>query len=280
MRLLFKAVVISAAALVLAAPAALADTTDSSNWAGYAVHRSGVRYREVAAVWREPSVKCTAREPSYSAAWIGLGGYSVTSSALEQIGTEIDCSFAGQVRSSVWYELVPAPSRAVKLTVRPGDLIEATVNVVGHTVWVSLADLTGHRSFTKTLHASSVDVSSAEWIIEAPSDCISATVCQTLPLANFGSATFGDAAAVSSTGLAGSISSRAWGATKVNLIQGGRRFVSSGVPASLTGAALTSALAARGTSFTVTYAELPVPGNPFFARSASLQAGYLVHPGR
>jgi Peptidase A4 family len=130
------------------------------------------------------------------------------------------------------------------------------------------------------LHASSVDVSTAEWIIEAPSDCISATVCQTLPLANFGSATFGDAAAVSSTGHAGSISSRAWGATKINLIQGGRRFVSSGVPGSLTGAALTSALAARGTSFTVTYAELPVPGNPFFARHASLQAGYLVHPER
>ena len=271
---------VSAVALALAAPAALADTTDSSNWAGYAVHRSGVRYREVAAVWKQPSVKCTAGEPSYAAAWIGLGGYSVSSSALEQIGTEVDCSVAGQVRSSVWYELVPGPSRAVKLTVRPGDLIEATVKVVGHTVWVSLDDLTGHRSFTKTLHASSVDVSSAEWIIEAPSDCINATVCQTLPLANFGSATFGGAAAVSSIGQAGSISSRAWGATKINLVQGGRRFVSSGVPPSLTGAALTSALAARGTSFTVTYAQLPVPGNPFFTQHAPVQAGYLVHPGR
>ena len=37
---------IAAAALVLcAAPAALANTAKSSNWAGYAVHRSGVKFK-------------------------------------------------------------------------------------------------------------------------------------------------------------------------------------------------------------------------------------------
>jgi Peptidase A4 family len=278
-RFLFKTAVIGALTLASAAPVALANTTASSNWAGYAVHRSGVKYREVTAVWRQPAARCAAGLPGYSAMWIGLGGFSESSDALEQIGTEVDCSFSGQIKSSAWYELVPAASRLIKLTVRPGDLIAASVKVNGHTVQVSLDDTTRHRSFAKTLHASSVDVSSADWILEAPSDCISATICQTLPLADFGSASFGLSAAVSSTGHKGSISDRAWGATKINLIPGGRRFVANGA-ASLLGGATTSALTPGGSSFTVSYSAVPVPGSPVMARRASLQAGYLVHPGR
>jgi hypothetical protein len=172
-----------------AAPAA-ADTTVSSNWAGYAVHRNGVTFSRVSAAWREPSARCTGSSPTYSAVWVGLGGYSVTSRALEQIGTELDCSAGRAVRSSAWYELVPKPSRPIHLRVRPGDSLTASVVVLGHRATLKLTDKTTNRTFQKTVHPSVVDVSSAEWIVEAPSDCVSATQCQTLPLADFGSAKF------------------------------------------------------------------------------------------
>ncbi len=278
MRLSLKLALVTVAVIAFASPAAFADTSESSNWAGYAVHRSGVAFREVLATWRQPVLSCAAGEPGYSAVWIGLGGYSETSSALEQVGTEADCSFSGATRSSSWYELVPAPSRGTRLSVRQGDLISASVKVVGHTVSVKLDDLTARRSFTKTVRDPTVDLSSADWILEAPSDCVSATVCQTLPLANFGSASFGQATAVSSTGRKGSISSRAWSATKINLVPGARRFVSNG-SGDVAGAATTSALTPRGSAFTVSYYNFTLTG-PFYARRASLSSGYLEHPGR
>ena len=164
-----RPVIAAAASLALLAPGALADTSNSSNWAGYAVHRAGVSFKRVNGRWREPSATCTAGSPRYSAVWVGLGGYNETSNALEQIGTEIDCSPAGKVVSSAWYELVPAAAQTIKFRVRPGDLVAASVTVEPQQVVVmTLSNLTLHRSFTKTLQAATVDVSSAEWIVEAP----------------------------------------------------------------------------------------------------------------
>ncbi len=125
------AILISGAALALAtAPAAAADATASSNWAGYAIHRAGVRYTRVLGAWKQPGATCVRGRQTFSAAWVGLGGYSTTSNALEQIGTEVDCSASGKVVSDAWYELVPAASRRIGLSVRPGDSMSATVSVV------------------------------------------------------------------------------------------------------------------------------------------------------
>ena len=134
-RLWITATLLVAAALA-SAPAALAKTTKSSNWAGYAVHRPGVSFQQVSGTWTQPNVACVSGQPTYSAVWVGLGGYKPTSSALEQIGTEVDCSAGGNVVSSAWYELVPAPSKAISLVVQPGDVMHATVTVIGHQVTV------------------------------------------------------------------------------------------------------------------------------------------------
>ena len=265
-------------ALAGAAPAA-ADTTVSSNWAGYAVHRNGVTFSRVSAAWREPSARCTGSSPTYSAVWVGLGGYSVTSRALEQIGTELDCTAGGAVRSSAWYELVPKPSRPIYLHVRPGDSITASVVVVGHRATLKLTDRTTHRTFQKTVHPPVVDVSSAEWIVEAPSDCVSATECQTLPLANFGSARFSLARTETTTGHVGTIADPNWNTTKIRLRPGGHEFINYR-PGDRAGAAAPSPLTAGGSAFSVTYSTVRIT-NPFeSARSASVRAGYLVHPGR
>jgi hypothetical protein len=47
-------------------------------------------------LWVQPKVTCTAGQPSYSAFWVGLGGFSTDAQALEQIGTESNCDSRGR----------------------------------------------------------------------------------------------------------------------------------------------------------------------------------------
>ena len=262
------------------APAALADSSESANWAGYAVHRSGVNFTKVIGAWQQPAAVCSPGNSTYTAVWVGLGGYSVTAPALEQIGTEMDCTASGRSVSSAWYELVPAASQTLNFSVHAGDELVATVSVVGHKVQLTLVDQTRHRTFTKNLHAAVIDVSSAEWIVEAPSECYSDNSCQTLPLADFGSTMFSLATAQSTTGHTGSISDRAWGSTKISLAPSGQHFIvyrGRGV----TGSASPSSLDRKGDSFTVTYHQVAAQTPPAFTRrrQTTTLAGHLVHAG-
>jgi hypothetical protein len=242
---------VAALASLGGASAASADTAQSSNWAGYAVHRSGVQFKKVSGTWTQPQATCTPGQATYSAAWVGIGGFDVDSPALEQIGTESDCTVSGRAVSSAWFELVPAASRAVRLTVKPGDRMRAGVTITGGEVTLTLTNLTRHRSFTKRLHPAVVDTTSAEWILEAPSVCSSSSSCQTLPLADFGSTGFTAAAATSTSGHRGTIDDRRWETTRIRLAATGRAFVSdSSTPAA---AAVPSSLSASGSAFTVTY---------------------------
>jgi len=279
-RLVFILIIACASVVAPAAlaPAALADSTSSSNWAGYAAHRAGVSFRTVFASWTQPTATCARGRQTYSAYWVGLGGYSPSSDALEQAGTEVDCSPAGRIDSSAWYELVPAGSVSIRLAVRPGDRIRASVSVLDHRVTVALSDVSRHSGFVKTLRAGSVDVSSAEWIVEAPSECSGDTSCQTLPLADFASTTFSSAGARTTSGQEGSISNPAWHTTKITLTPEGRQFVVYDGPGPSVGAALPSVLKARGTSFNVTYSRVSAPGNPLFSRDRSARrSGHLAH---
>lgn len=275
-----RSIWLSALAVLAMAPAALADTTNSTNWAGYAVHGSGVSYRVARGSWTQPGAACTRGIATYSSYWVGIGGYSQSAKALEQVGTEVDCSASGKVRSDAWYELVPSPSVPLRLAVRPGDVIQASVSVNGNAVTVALYDATRGKGFRKTLRASALDLSSAEWIVEAPSECISASSCQTLPLANFGSASFGSTWALA-TGGAGAIASSLWQATKINLRPDSRRFIVNTNSGPVLGVATPSVLAPGGTGFRVSYSQIPVAGGgTFSARSARLRAGHIVHPHR
>jgi Peptidase A4 family len=265
------------AAVLLGAPAALANTTKSTNWAGYAIHRAGVSFHQVSATWIQPSATCTSGHASYSAMWVGLGGYKPTSDALEQIGTEVDCGAGGRVLSSAWYELVPAPSKTISFAVHPGDAIHASVTVTGHQVVVELDNLTRHHTFRKTLYTPSIDISSAEWIVEAPSECMSQYACQALPLADFGSVSFESATAVTTNGAVGSIAGSGWGRTKIKLTPGSQRFIVARGASATAGTAAPSALRGGGRAFDVTYATAPVQPSPQLARDARVRAGYIQH---
>jgi len=261
------------------APTAMADATNSSNWAGYAVHKPGVSFRTVSGTWRQPDAKCTPGVQTYSAFWVGLGGFSLSAPALEQTGTEVDCSISGKVVSTAWYELVPAASTPIRLTVRPGDLMRARVTVTGRQVVISLNDLTRHTGFTRTLNAQVLDVSSAEWIAEAPSQCVSLDSCQTLPLADFAPTKFDSATVRSSTGHFGSISDRNWGWTRIRLTPGGRRFAAYKGNGPAAGAASPSSLLLGGRGFSVSWALASAQGNPFVQdrRVTVRAAGALYH---
>ncbi len=205
--------------LVLAAPAAsqaASWATTSTNWAGYAVSKPGTRFGRVSATWVAPAVSCSAGGRRYSAAWLGLGGLHTTASALEQIGTEADCA-GGKGYYSAWYELVPAAPVQLKLTIRPGDMISASVTVSGHTVKLFLANHTRGTSFATQLQVAQVDVSSAEWVVEAPSACGDNGGCQALPLAAFKATTFANLKATSATGHTGTISDPAWSNVAITL---------------------------------------------------------------
>jgi hypothetical protein len=227
-----------AAAMAVLAPAAgaRADTISSSNWAGYVAH--GTTFREVSARWREPKLRCSASSRTYSAIWVGLGGFATGSDALEQVGTEADCSGSRRTLTSAWYELVPAASQPIRIDAWPGDRIAARVRVTGGLTTVVLNDMTRRERFTRTVQAPAVDISSADWIVEAPSQCRAQGACRQLPLADFGAVPFSRARAVSLAGSAGGISSRGWLTTRlVEAVRGPE--------------ATPSSLASGGTAFTV-----------------------------
>src|SRR4051794_20350872 len=185
-----------AIAAAFAPSASAADPSDSSNWAGYAIARTDATtgapasFHAVSGSWTQPAARCKAGTPSYSAFWIGLGGAAETSRALEQIGTSSDCNAAGKPVYSVWYELVPAASVKIKLKLNPGDRLHAIVVVDRANVTLRVQNLTRHTVFTKRLTMAAPDVSSAEWIAEAPSGCNQQGRCRVLPLADFGRVTF------------------------------------------------------------------------------------------
>lgn len=263
--------------LVLALPAAAAGATTSTNWAGYVAHRTGVRFKNVTATWVQPTATCTPGTDTYSAYWIGLGGYSARSKALEQVGTEADCDVHGKASYYAWYELVPAAEVATRLTVKPGDKLSASVTVSRHVVRLRLADVTRGTAVVKRLHAATVDVSSAEWIVEAPSLCSLRRGCETQPLADFGSVRFSHARATGIRGHVGGVRDRAWAATRIDLVAGGH---SSGpghfAGGAASGGASTADLSPSRTSFAIAYkaGETSTPGpNQERVRSRIVRSG-------
>ena len=201
-----------------ASAAAATNSTISANWSGYAAHGAHVHFDRATGIWRVPKLTCVPGRKTYSAVWVGLGGYALNASALEQTGTETDCERNGSTRTTAWFEVVPAPSRSVRLNVRPGDLVSAAVTVSGLSVTLTLRDLTTQRHFTKQMLVHDADTSSAEWIVEAPSNCSSGgSSCTTLPLADFGSVRFTHAAVQTLDGQSAGIVNRRWRTTKILL---------------------------------------------------------------
>ncbi len=235
----------------------------SSNWAGYAAVTGAStgsfarHFKSVSGSWVQPSATCVPGQPTFSAFWVGLGGYKQSSKALEQIGSEADCSSSGQVSYYAWFEYVPAgPFTIAKVTVNPGDQITASVTVRGARATVTLTDQTTAATFvhTKVMRAPRPDISAAEWIAEAPSNC-GQNGCTPLTLTNFGTVSFTNATATS-VGIdgvhTGVIDDPDWIYGAINL-QSDQRHGRLGFGHEQPSAANVGALALTGDAFTVTF---------------------------
>lgn len=156
-----------------------ANTNQSSNWFGYnqgSLEQGGKLFTSITGDWTVPTVsQHTAGQGEDSSDWIGIGGgcvdsgCTVTDSTLIQTGTEQDVS-GGVASYSAWWELVPAPSISISMTVAAGDHMHASIAevVADSDVWtITLQDVTRNESFATTVPYPSTHLS-AEWIEETP----------------------------------------------------------------------------------------------------------------
>jgi peptidase A4-like protein len=264
-RIIIPILAVTAACVLSAVPAASAATAvqqaSSGNWSGYVAGgssaSSATRFKSVSGSWVAPTAKCTGSS-TYSAYWVGLGGAGQTE-ALEQAGTEANCNASGQASYYAWYELVPSAPVRVNLGVHAGDHISSRVIVAGTAVNVSVSNQTTGQSFSKQLTMSTPDVTSAEWIAEAPSSCGATTSsCSTLPLTDFGTVRFTASSATTTDGHTGSISDPTWSRAAVSLSPGGGSsgFGDVGLSAAASsGSATPSSLSSDGSSFSVAYSS-------------------------
>jgi len=228
-------------------------TETSSNWAGYAVtHRKP--FASVTGRWVQPAATCADLSSTYSAFWVGLGGFARSSFAVEQTGTLANCS-NGTPYYTAWYELYPKPPVILRLAVRPGDRLSATVSVSKQTVLIWLKNVTTGKRFTKRVHMRRPDLGSAEWVAEAPTGCDFTGSCSTLPLTNFGTVAFSHGTATVK-GHKGRISDPAWSATTIEL-HGDLNDPTH--PSSAGANAIPGVLGGDGGSFAVTWQELTPP---------------------
>jgi hypothetical protein len=172
-------------------------TTNSSNWAGYAV--TGSNFTDIVATWQVPKVQPggTSDPSTYSAVWVGIDGD--TSNSVEQCGTEQDYT-QGQAQYSAWFEIYPSKFNVTLdptgYPVAAGDFINAEVKYLGNNqFFLSLTSSQGWTATTTQTYAGA-QLSSAEWIVEAPSTARS----KVLPLADFGQATLSGCKAATGSG--------------------------------------------------------------------------------
>jgi hypothetical protein len=258
----------------LGAGAALAGTISSQsspNWAGWVslatprASRVARHFITIKGSWVQPSATCTPNHTTFAAFWVGLGGYSERSQALEQIGTEADCSKFGQLFYYAWYELLPGPPITIRgIKVIPGDSISAYVHVSSDNVTVGLRDLTdGSPQFVKhaVMTSPPPDTSAAEWIAEAPSNCDGDNRCRPLRLTDFGQIGF-TSASLTSIGSAGRhtgpIDDPDWDYGSIVLSSNGSLTYTPDEESY----ALPSVLRQQGTAFTVDYGAQTGPSGP------------------
>lgn len=175
------AVVALAAGAVLAAvgPAASAAATQvSSTEAGYVATGGTGAFSSVAAAWTQPTAHCKTGS-QFASFWAGLDGW--TSSSVEQIGTDADCS-GGKAEYFAWYDMYPAAPVTFSNKISPGDALTASVKYAGGSKFtLKISDSTQGWSHTVTASLAGAARSSAEVFVGTPG---------TASLTSFGSVNF------------------------------------------------------------------------------------------
>jgi hypothetical protein len=164
-----------------------ANNPESRNWAGYAATAGS--YTAVSGTWTVPEFAPDSPVGS-DATWVGIGG--VRGKDLVQAGTQETVSSRGRTEYQAWVETLPQPSRTVPLPIRAGDSISVSIEQSANEQWqITFTNNTSGKPYQVTVQYKS-SLSSAEWVVEAPS----ARRGRLLPLDTFGAITFSRASAV------------------------------------------------------------------------------------
>ena len=205
----------------------------SPNWSGYVATSpaSGatISYTRASGTWTVPTADCSHEKAgAASTIWVGLGGYNsaaqdaIGNSATVtngQVGTDSSCDANDKPTYYAWFQLQPYPSYTIPHRVSPGDTITGLVTYLSSTVGeVKVADQTAGWSFTRKLSLSYPDERTAEWIVEAPANCIR-FACTQASLAKFGAVTMRGISAVGN-GQTGTLADPNWSVTAIKLVPG------------------------------------------------------------
>ncbi|MGP8064784.1 MAG: G1 family glutamic endopeptidase [Acidimicrobiales bacterium] len=104
---------------------------------------------------------------TFTSEWVGIDG--ATNSSLIQAGvTEEYDAATKSVLTGAWWEILPAASTPIPLTVTPGDECMVTIYQVSGTTWsITLTDTTTGQTYS-TEKSYSGPAATEEWIVEAP----------------------------------------------------------------------------------------------------------------
>ena len=164
--------------LHLVTPRLHANANQSNNWFGYnqgMLEQGGKLFNSISGDWTVPTATQHASGDEASSDWIGIGGgcidagCTVGDNTLIQTGTEQDVS-SGSASYGAWWEIIPAPSIAIDMTVQPGDHMHADISevVADADLWtITLTNVTRGQTFTQTVPYPSTHAT-AEWIEETP----------------------------------------------------------------------------------------------------------------
>ena len=194
-------------------------TVGSTNWGGYAVNKSGSKFRSIKATFFVPFLNCAVSpggaNGTYSSDWVGLDGF--TSSTVEQDGIEADCD-GSNAQYFAWREVFPRDEQPSSIKIHPGDSVTASVrySTSSHKYRMQVTDNTDGQSFTvhQKCAGSACQRNSAEVISEAPTIVIGSTDTQA-SLADYGAVNFTGISITNGSGRTGGIKSSHWTRTKI-----------------------------------------------------------------
>ncbi len=159
----------------------------TSNFAGYEYE---IAVRSVAASFVVPAISTGSPDGS-AATWVGVEDYSPGRVVLIQVGVSEGQDSGTATYHAIWSDTrLGYVARPISKTVRPGDLLAASVTLVRQSWRISLEDLTRGWSFTRTVTGLPVrPFHYAEWLQEDPK-VLSHPVANALPYPAVGLVSF------------------------------------------------------------------------------------------
>jgi hypothetical protein len=167
------------------APPGPVEDVQSSNWSGYS--SVGGPYTVVKGTFTVPAPVAGTSPRAQVAEWVGVDGTSASDPSLIQAGVDeqADPYSPGGLDVAPWWEILPATATPITtVPVSVGDKVTVTIWQVSGTTWeINLVDDTTGKSFTTLPEKYTGPGSTAEWVVEATSEC--RFQCRTAPLAPY-----------------------------------------------------------------------------------------------